>query len=105
MPRRPLAPAAELLANKADWPKLYDINNLGKSDAECGALMSYDDIYVEREFSEDTAAMLRSCRLWVSNEFQHSGLHDDGERVFEKIMAMSKGEVEFGIWSLSGGVG
>jgi len=57
--------------------------------------MAYDDIYVERDFSEATAAMLRSCRAWVSNEFQHSGLRDHGERVFERLVAISKGEVEY----------
>lgn len=92
---RELAPAAGLLAKKADWPNLYQAAGLSVTEAKCAALMSYDDIYVEREFSEVTAAMLPLCRTWVSNEFQHSGLRDQGARVFEKLLAMAKGEVEY----------
>ena len=59
------------------------------------ALVSYDDIYVERHFSEETAALLgrEHCKLWVTNEFQHSGLGDDGERVFETLLRMSDDEI------------
>lgn len=92
---RALKPAAELLARKADWPELYRPSELGTGEARCAALMSYDDIYVERQYSEATAGMLRWCRTWVSNEFQHSGLRDQGARVFEKLLAMAKGEVEY----------
>ena len=57
------------------------------------ALVSYEDIYVERAFSEATAAMLGGrARLWITNEFQHSGLRDD-PAVFDKLLAMSKGEL------------
>ena len=57
------------------------------------ALVSDEDIYVERAFSEATAAMLGpKARLWITNEFQHSGLRDDGERVFTTLLAMTRGE-------------
>ena len=92
---QPLGEAAEILAACDDWPKLYNPENLKKSAAKCAALMSYDDIYVERDYSEATAAMLSNCRTWVSNEFQHSAVKDDGERVFERLLAMTKGEIEY----------
>jgi hypothetical protein len=42
----------------------------------------YSDIFVEREFSEETARLLGpSLRVWCTNEFTHSGLRDDGYRV------------------------
>ena len=48
---------------------------------------------MERAFSEQTAAMLGGrARCWITNEYQHSGLRDD-PAVFEKLLAMSKGEV------------
>ncbi len=91
---RPLKPAAELLAAKADWGPLYDREALGQRDGPpVAALVSYEDIYVERVFSEETAAMLGGrARLWITNEFQHSGLRDDPS-VFERLLAMSKGEI------------
>ena len=91
---RQLKPAAELLAAKADWGPLYDRAVLGQREGPpVAALVSYEDIYVERAFSEETAAMLGGrARLWITNEFQHSGLRDDPS-VFERLLAMSKGEV------------
>ena len=91
---RPLGRAAQLLAEKADWPALYDETALRSGAAPCAALVSYDDIYVERAFSERTVALLGDgrCRAWVTNEFQHSGLRDDPS-VFDKLVAMSKGEL------------
>ena len=48
----------------------------------------------QREFSEATAALLGdACAVWVTNEFQHSGLRDDGARVFSTLLAMSRGEL------------
>jgi len=91
---RPLLPCAQLLAKKSDWEALYDKKALGGSEGPpVACLVSYDDIYVERAFSEQTAAMLGGrARCWITNEYQHSGLRDD-PAVFEKLLAMSKGEV------------
>ena len=93
---RSLKPAAEILAAKADWGPLYNTAVLGGSEGGKGppvaALVSYEDVYVERGFSEQTAQLLGGrARLWITNEFQHSGLRDD-PKVFERLLAMSKGE-------------
>ena len=73
---------------------LYDAEALGRGDAPVAALASYEDIYVERAFSEATAALLgERAQLWVTNEFQHSGLRDEPATVFDRLLAMSKGEL------------
>ena len=67
--------------------------------APVAALVAYDDVYVERAFSEETAAMLggdgdgERAKLWITNEFQHSGLRDEPATVFDRLLAMSKGEI------------
>uniref|UniRef100_A0A7S4B514 AB hydrolase-1 domain-containing protein n=2 Tax=Chrysotila carterae TaxID=13221 RepID=A0A7S4B514_CHRCT len=92
---RPLAAAADILAHKTDWGHIYSRKALNDGSVPCAALVSYDDIYVERAFSEQTASMIGGgCRMWITNEFQHSGLRDDPS-VFDKLVAMSKGEVEY----------
>ena len=35
-----------------------------------------------------------NCKIWLTNEHQHSGLRDDGEGVFERLLAMACGELE-----------
>ena len=94
-----LKPCAELLAAKSDWGSLYDQSVL--SSARCppsAALCSYEDIFVELEFSEATAQLLGppadpKCQLWVTNEYQHNGLRADPNRIFERLLAMAKGEL------------
>lgn len=72
---KPLKPCAEILAQKADWARLYDEATLGREDAPpVAALVSYEDIYVERDFSEATARLIGPAghaKLWITNEFQH----------------------------------
>ncbi|CAK0867476.1 unnamed protein product [Prorocentrum cordatum] len=94
---RPLQRVATELAARAWDRQLYDRQRL-KDVAQkvpIAALVSYDDIYVERRFSEEVAELLgkEACKLWVTNEFQHSGLRDDGERVFETLLKMTDDEI------------
>eukprot|EP00316_Scyphosphaera_apsteinii_P008187 CAMPEP_0119301888 /NCGR_PEP_ID=MMETSP1333-20130426/3591_1 /TAXON_ID=418940 /ORGANISM="Scyphosphaera apsteinii, Strain RCC1455" /LENGTH=460 /DNA_ID=CAMNT_0007304095 /DNA_START=88 /DNA_END=1470 /DNA_ORIENTATION=- len=91
---RPLKPVANLLASKADWGPLYNVAALGRGQSPVAALVSYEDVYVERSFSEETASLLgERAQLWITNEFQHSGLRDEPAVVFERLLAMSKGEL------------
>ena len=32
------------------------------------------------------------AQLWITNEFQHSGLGDQPEKVFTQLLSMAKGE-------------
>eukprot|EP00472_Partenskyella_glossopodia_P013492 CAMPEP_0197539204 /NCGR_PEP_ID=MMETSP1318-20131121/61941_1 /TAXON_ID=552666 /ORGANISM="Partenskyella glossopodia, Strain RCC365" /LENGTH=347 /DNA_ID=CAMNT_0043097847 /DNA_START=132 /DNA_END=1175 /DNA_ORIENTATION=- len=85
---------AELLASKNDWGELYNIDKLKNTAVPCAALVSYEDLYVERQFSEETAAILGdNCKLWITNEHQHSGLRDDGYHVLAKLLQMVRGEI------------
>ena len=52
---QPLREAAELLAAETDWPVLYDVEKLAHNPVPGAAAVYYDDMYVERSFSEETA--------------------------------------------------
>jgi hypothetical protein len=32
-------------------------------------------------------------QIWITNEHQHSGLRDDGAAILEKLLGMTRGEV------------
>ncbi|CAN0390937.1 unnamed protein product [Hapterophycus canaliculatus] len=89
-----LKDAAELLANQKDWPALYDRSVLEQCEVPCAAAVYYDDIYVEREFSEETSRILPDCKIWVTNRYQHSGLREDGDTILDTLLGMTTGEVE-----------
>ena len=77
---RPLKEVAEILAQQADWPHLYDADRLRANCVPCAAVIYADDMYVERAFSEETARLI-GCRYWLTNEYQHNGLRADGAAV------------------------
>ncbi len=82
--------AAELLAEHP-WPRLYDEAQLARNEVPVAATIYVDDLYVERVFAEETAALVRGLRPWITNEYAHNGLRADGERVVGRLIDMVKG--------------
>jgi pimeloyl-ACP methyl ester carboxylesterase len=89
---RPLKEAAEILAAYDGWPRLYDVAALRANTVPCVAAVYYDDMYVERTFSEETARDLQGIRLWVTSEYEHDGLRSYGEQVLGRLLDMLHGE-------------
>ena len=50
-----------------------------------------EDMYVERAFSEETAAHVRSLKPWVTNEYQHDGLRAEGDRILARLIDLARG--------------
>jgi len=89
---QPLKEAAQLLAVWEDWPRLYEAEALRANAVPCAAAVYYDDMYVERQFSEETAAQIRGLKVWVTNEFEHNALRASGERLLDRLLAMAQGK-------------
>eukprot|EP00747_Dinoflagellata_sp_TGD_P070710 gnl/TRDRNA2_/TRDRNA2_156714_c1_seq2.p1 gnl/TRDRNA2_/TRDRNA2_156714_c1~~gnl/TRDRNA2_/TRDRNA2_156714_c1_seq2.p1 ORF type:complete len:464 (-),score=91.28 gnl/TRDRNA2_/TRDRNA2_156714_c1_seq2:587-1933(-) len=90
---RPLAEAAELLAAKDNWPPLYDLEVLRNTTVPAAAHVDSEDIFVEVVLSKQTAELLgQKCKLWVSDEFQHSGLNERGGSVLNLLIEMASGK-------------
>jgi pimeloyl-ACP methyl ester carboxylesterase len=89
---RPLAGAAELLA-QCEWPRLYDPDVLATNEVPVAALVYANDMYVERTFSEQTAARIRGCRVWLTNEYEHNGLRVDGARILSRLLDLARGRI------------
>jgi pimeloyl-ACP methyl ester carboxylesterase len=86
----PLRDAAHLLAER-EWPRLYDADVLRANDVPTAAAIYARDMYVERAFSEETAALIGGLRPWVTNEYEHNGLRVDGERVLGRLIELARG--------------
>jgi hypothetical protein len=50
-------------------------------------------MYVERAFSEETAAAIGRLRPWLTNELQHDGVRVEGDRVLGRLIDMARGRV------------
>jgi hypothetical protein len=88
----PLREAAHLLAER-DWPRLYDPERLAQNDVPAAAAIYAEDMYVERAFSEETAAGIRGLRPWLTNEYEHNGLRADGARILSRLSDLAHGRV------------
>ena len=89
---QPLQEAADLLAHYDGWPHLYDITQLQQNTVPCAAAVYYNDMYVERSYSEETATQIRGMKLWITNQYEHNALRADGEVVLDRLLCMVRGE-------------
>lgn len=39
---------------------------------------------------QETASSIRGIKLWTTNEYRHSGIRDDGSRIFERLLGMAR---------------
>ncbi|MGI8715640.1 MAG: alpha/beta fold hydrolase [Solirubrobacteraceae bacterium] len=86
----PLREAAQLLAEH-EWPLLYDPAALALNQVPCAAAIYTEDMYVERAFSEETAARIPGLHAWVTSEYDHNGLRADGARVLSHLFDLTSG--------------
>ncbi|KAF9615476.1 hypothetical protein IFM89_023734 [Coptis chinensis] len=84
--------AAHLLAEKEDWPPLYDISSLNSNRVPVAAAVYYDDMYVNFKVATETASEIAGIRLWITNEYMHSGLRDGGGLVLDHLLGLLNGK-------------
>ncbi|MBK1787244.1 alpha/beta fold hydrolase [Prauserella cavernicola] len=84
----PLREAADLLANREDFPALYDPEALAGNEVPVAAAIYHDDMFVPRQLSLATAESIRGLRPLVTNEYQHDGVRVDGYRLLDRLLTM-----------------
>jgi pimeloyl-ACP methyl ester carboxylesterase len=90
---RPLQEAADILAERDDWPPLYDPVRLAANAVPAAAAVYYNDMYVDREFSMQTAQAIRGLRAWVTSEYEHDGLRVSDGAVLDRLIGMVRGNI------------
>jgi pimeloyl-ACP methyl ester carboxylesterase len=89
---RPMRDAADILAERDDWPPLYDPTRLAASDVPAAAAVYFDDMYVDPGFSLATAKAIGGLRRWVTSEYEHDGLRVSAGQVLAHLIAMVRGD-------------
>ena len=90
---RPLRQAAGILAERDDWPPLYDPARLAANEVPAAAAVYYNDMYVDRELSMQTARAIRGLRTWVTSEYEHDGLRVSDGAVLDRLIGMVRGNI------------
>lgn len=77
----PLKSVANKLAAVDDWTYIYDQEQLAKNEVPVYAAVYIDDLYVDYEYSKDTARLVKGTKTWETNAYYHSGLRTNTEEV------------------------
>ncbi|WP_087024855.1 alpha/beta fold hydrolase [Thaumasiovibrio subtropicus] len=85
---KPLKAAAELLAEKSDWGTLYDHAVLAQNTVPVACAAYAEDMYVELAYTQESLRHIPNSKAWITNEYEHNGLREDGERILDKLIAM-----------------
>ncbi|MFF4618493.1 alpha/beta fold hydrolase [Nonomuraea jabiensis] len=83
---RPFRAAVDLLAERAEWPALYDLDRLAANEVPVAAAVYFDDMYVDSGLQLDTASRVGNTQAWVTNEYEHDGIGE--ERVFARLTGL-----------------
>lgn len=89
---KPLQKAAELLANKKDWANLYQVDKLAKNQVPVAAAIYSEDMFVEMQYSLETAASVGNLKYWLTSEYEHNGIRMDGEHILDRLITINRGE-------------
>lgn len=89
---RPFEEVARILAEHEHFGPLYDLDVLSQNTVPVAAAVYHDDVYVDRELSLRTASQVNGLQAWVTEEFHHDGIGDEGPAIFRRLLAMTNGE-------------
>ncbi|MGW0655088.1 alpha/beta fold hydrolase [Streptomyces umbrinus] len=89
---RSLRETADLLAERTDWPSLYDPDRLAANEVPVAAAVYHDDMYVDTDHALSTARTIRGLRTYVTNEFEHDGVRAGGPRVLDRLIDLARDE-------------
>ncbi|MFF3483200.1 alpha/beta fold hydrolase [Streptomyces sp. NPDC002701] len=90
---RPLRETADLLAERTDWPVLYDADRLAANEVPVAAAVYHDDMYVDTDHALRTARTIRGLRTYVTDEYEHDGVRASGPRVLDRLLSLARDEV------------
>ena len=91
---KPFAAAVNLLMEDTHFGCLYDADQLARNEVPLQAAVYFDDLYVDSGLQLDTLSRVGNAHAWVTNEFEHDGLH--GGKVFRHLyeLARDRGDLE-----------
>jgi len=85
--RKVKAPA-ELIASYSDWPSLYSLPQLAQNTVPVYAAVYIDDMYVDFDFSMDTAGRIKGCKTFVTNAMYHDAVRSRVDDVMKGVWAL-----------------
>lgn len=76
-------PAVDLLMEDTHFGVIYDEAQLAQNEVPVQSVVYFDDMYVDASLSLDTLSRLGNAHAWVTNQYEHDGVH--GNEVFAHL--------------------
>lgn len=91
---RPFKAAVDVLMEESHWNSIYDAARLAENDVPLQSAVYYDDMYVDSGMQLDTLSRVGNAHAWVTNSYEHDGVH--GDVVFRTLFdqARDRGDLE-----------
>jgi len=85
---RPFAEVAQILAERSDWPRLYDLDRLAHNDVPVYAAVYQHDLFVPSELSLRAVSEVAGVHAWLTPDYLHDGIRD-GDVVLDQLLSMA----------------
>ncbi|MCJ1309018.1 hypothetical protein MMC25_002673 [Agyrium rufum] len=89
-----MLPAADILAKDADWPMLYDEEQLAKNEVPVYAATYIRDLYVDYEYSMETASKIKGCKQYITNMLYHDALGSKTDEVMKWLWTLRNDSID-----------
>ncbi|TQV99438.1 hypothetical protein V2A60_004911 [Cordyceps javanica] len=80
-----LREAAEKLATAADWPALYNQEQLRNNEVPLYAVSYIDDMFVDFDYATATARLVKGAKVFATNALYHNAIRAGAEEVFKRL--------------------
>jgi hypothetical protein len=85
---------AEAIADYEDWPDLYDEDQLAKNEVPVYAAVYMDDMYVDFDFSRETASKIKGAKTFVTNVMYHDAVRSRMDEVVRNVWALRDDSID-----------
>ena len=85
---RPLYETMDIIQHSTDWPDLYDEAQLARNEVPTYAAVYLHDLYVDYEFSSETARKIKGCKTFVRSDMYHEALGTKSAEVVEQLFKL-----------------
>jgi pimeloyl-ACP methyl ester carboxylesterase len=85
---RKVQDVAEMVAADAEWPPLFDEEQLGKNEVPVYAASYVEDMYVDFDLSMGTARKIKGCKVFTTNVMFHNAIRAKADEVVKQAFAL-----------------
>jgi hypothetical protein len=85
---------AEAIAQYEDWPSLYDEEQLAKNEVPVYCAVYMDDMYVDYDFSRETASKIKGAKVFVTNMMYHDAVRSRMDEVVRNVWTLRDDSID-----------